>query len=32
MGEELVDPGLIEYVCDFLPRDWRKRGKFIDSQ
>lgn len=30
--EELIDLGLIEYVRDFLPPDWHKRGKFIDSQ
>jgi RNA polymerase sigma-70 factor (ECF subfamily) len=30
--EELVDLGLIEYVRDFLPPDWHKKGKFTEPR
>ncbi len=30
--EELVDIGLMEYVRDFLPSDWRSRGRLSESE
>ena len=30
--EELVEVGLMEYVGDFLPEDWRSRGQLSDPE
>jgi RNA polymerase sigma-70 factor (ECF subfamily) len=30
--EELVDVGLMDYVRDFLPADWRSRGQLSDPE
>jgi RNA polymerase sigma-70 factor (ECF subfamily) len=30
--EELIDLGLMEYLRDFLPDDWRQRGTLLDSE
>jgi RNA polymerase sigma-70 factor (ECF subfamily) len=32
LEEELIEIGLLEYVRDFLPADWRTRGLRIDPQ
>jgi RNA polymerase sigma-70 factor (ECF subfamily) len=30
--EELIDVGLMEYVREFLPADWRTRGQLSDPE